>query len=109
MVTVYYTWVPDNLEGPREGRWLMPCLQLSGTSSLACASLKVARPHCLFAILKYGMRALRFEDFNLIDLCFPRGGKPYCNLLISISHILGHGRMRIIGWLEGRSGYGENP
>ncbi len=23
MVTVYYTWVPDNLEGPREGRWLM--------------------------------------------------------------------------------------
>jgi 4'-phosphopantetheinyl transferase len=89
MITVYYTWVPDNLTIALEEQWLDE-LPLEKQEALRRMRLPKARAASLLglALLKHAMRSSGFADFKLGALRFPRGGKPYVDSApdFNISH-----------------------
>lgn len=89
MITVYYTRIPDNLERAREDHWLaaLPPVKRDVIARMRFAKGRAASLLGL-QLLKRGMQASGFEEFDLGGVCFPRKGKPYCDLPIdfNISH-----------------------
>ncbi len=80
IVTVYYTWIPDNLAPAREARWLG---QLCVEKREAIKRLRLARGRAAsllgLQLLKHGMRAHGCTEFELTTVRFPRGSKPCCD------------------------------
>lgn len=89
MVTVAYAWIPDNLDSTREARWLqeMPDEKRETIRRMRFAKGRAASLLGL-QLLKFGIRALGFDNFALSTVSFPRGDKPRCTLPIdfNISH-----------------------
>jgi 4'-phosphopantetheinyl transferase len=89
MVTVYYTWISDNLARVCENCWL-EALPLDKRDVISHMQFEKGRAASLLGLqlVKRGIRALGFADFDLKAIRFPRGGKPYCNLPVdfNISH-----------------------
>ncbi len=89
MVTVAYAWIPDNLDSTREARWLqeMPDEKRETIRRMRFAKGRAASLLGL-QLLKFGIRALGYDNFALSTVSFPRGDKPHCTLPIdfNISH-----------------------
>lgn len=88
-VTVYYTWIPDNLTGALEERWLS-ALPRGKRDAIRRMRFEKGRAASLLGLqlLKRGMHSLGLGDFELATLSFPRGGKPHGDLPadFNISH-----------------------
>ncbi len=86
LVTVYYSWIPDNLAPACEARWLA---QLCTEKREAIKRLQLAKGRAAsllgLRLLKHGMRAYGYGDFDLAAVRFPRGGKPCCALPIDFN------------------------
>jgi 4'-phosphopantetheinyl transferase len=89
MVTVYYAWIPDNLTGAFEERWLqrLPAERRDGLRRMRCPKVRTASLLGL-ALLQTGMQSSGFADFDLARVRFPRGGKPHSDPAVdfNISH-----------------------
>jgi 4'-phosphopantetheinyl transferase len=89
LVTVAYAWIPDNLDSTREARWLqeMPDEKRETIRRMRFAKGRAASLLGL-QLLKFGIRALGYDNFALSTVSFPRGDKPRCTLPIdfNISH-----------------------
>lgn len=81
LITVYYTWIPDNLAPSHEARWLA---QLCAEKRETIKRLRLATGRAAsllgLQLLKHGMQANDCADFDLAAVRFPRGGKPCCAL-----------------------------
>ncbi|MBA2491496.1 MAG: 4'-phosphopantetheinyl transferase family protein [Gammaproteobacteria bacterium] len=80
LVTVYYTWIHDNLAPDREARWLA---QLSAEKRETIKRLRLVKGRAAsllgLQLLKHGMRANGCAEFDLAAVHFPRDGKPRCD------------------------------
>jgi 4'-phosphopantetheinyl transferase len=88
-VTVYYTWVPDNLARALEDRWLK-ALPPKKRDAIRRMRFDKGRAASLLGLqlLKRAVKSLGVGDLELASLNFPRGSKPYCDLPVdfNISH-----------------------
>jgi 4'-phosphopantetheinyl transferase len=88
-ITVYYTWVPNNLPRACENCWIRE-LPAGKQDTVRRMQSDKSRAASLLGLqlLKRAIEAQGVEDFDLGRVHFPRGGKPHCDLSIdfNISH-----------------------